>query len=157
MATVVSVVDDMDGSPDAHTYRFEWGGKSYDIDLAAANAQRVEAYFQNLISSGRPASTAAKLRKTPEVKSPGRETAPVPLESATPVVSEPVVDDSAKPQTDPSKAEQRRKRIAELAPVRQWAKESGYPLTLRGRVPNEILTKYNAAHPDLPPVGQWVS
>ncbi len=43
-----------------------------------------------------------------------------------------------------------KRRAADAGPdpatVRRWAKEQGIDVSLRGRVPKEVIEKYNAAH-----------
>jgi hypothetical protein len=47
-----------------------------------------------------------------------------------------------------SRATQQRRRggQTDYAPIRAWAKENGYQISERGRVPNTIIEAYQAAH-----------
>jgi hypothetical protein len=58
---LVTRVDDLDGSPDAHTVRFGLDGQAYEIDLTDAHAQHFRELLapytsvgRRLTSSGRP-------------------------------------------------------------------------------------------------------
>ena len=42
MAKSVVTVDDLDGSPNAQTVKFEWDGKHYEIDLSKKNVAAFE-------------------------------------------------------------------------------------------------------------------
>jgi hypothetical protein len=49
------MVDDLDGSPAADTVRFGIDGCSYEIDLSAANAERLRGALAGFVSAARPA------------------------------------------------------------------------------------------------------
>ncbi|HEV7191837.1 MAG TPA: Lsr2 family protein [Jatrophihabitantaceae bacterium] len=51
--TVVTVTDDLDGSPNATTVTFGFGGASYEIDLARKNAGALERALKPYIASAR--------------------------------------------------------------------------------------------------------
>jgi hypothetical protein len=55
MAKTVSVVvtDDMDGSPDAETVAFSFGGQGYEIDLSKKNRGKLEKSLQPFMDAGR--------------------------------------------------------------------------------------------------------
>ena len=55
MATrrVVTRVDDLEGSPDAHTVRFGLDGQAYEIDLTDAHAQQFRRLLAPYMSAGR--------------------------------------------------------------------------------------------------------
>jgi hypothetical protein len=50
---VVTRVDDLDGSPDAHPVRFGLDGRDYEIDLADAHAQQFRDLLAPYLSAGR--------------------------------------------------------------------------------------------------------
>jgi Lsr2 len=49
---VVTRVDDLDGSPDAHTVRFGLDGAAYEIDLTDAHAQQFRELLARYVSAG---------------------------------------------------------------------------------------------------------
>lgn len=51
--TVVTVTDDLDGSPNATTIGFGFGGVNYEIDLGRKNAAALERALKPYISAGR--------------------------------------------------------------------------------------------------------
>lgn len=51
--TVVTVTDDIDGSPNAATVAFSYGGVSYEIDLSKKNAAAMERALKPYITAGR--------------------------------------------------------------------------------------------------------
>jgi hypothetical protein len=51
--TVVLLEDDLDGGPAEQTVRFALDGVSYEIDLSAANAQRLRGVVQPYVAAGR--------------------------------------------------------------------------------------------------------
>jgi hypothetical protein len=55
MAKTVNVVitDDLDGSPDAETVSFGFGGHSYEIDLGPKNLAKLQKSLQPFIDAGR--------------------------------------------------------------------------------------------------------
>jgi hypothetical protein len=57
MAKTVSVLiaDDLDGSPDAETVRFGFGGVSYEIDLGKKNKAKLDRGVAKYIEAGRRA------------------------------------------------------------------------------------------------------
>ena len=54
--TFVTITDDIDGSEDAQTVSFAFEGKSYSIDLAAANRDKLEAALAPFIAKARHGS-----------------------------------------------------------------------------------------------------
>ena len=62
MATrrVVTRVDDLDGSPDAHTVRFGLDGDAYEIDLADPHAQPFRELLAPHVSEGRRLTSSGR-------------------------------------------------------------------------------------------------
>jgi len=58
MAKTVSVVitDDLDGTPEAETTTFSFGGHSYEIDLSPKNLAKLEKSLQPFMDAGRRAA-----------------------------------------------------------------------------------------------------
>jgi hypothetical protein len=58
--TVVSVVDDIDGSENAETVRFAYGGAAYEIDLASKNRDALKAALSPFIEAARSAGRGGR-------------------------------------------------------------------------------------------------
>ena len=65
--TVVSVVDDIDGSESAETVTFTYEGVTYEIDLARKNRDALDAalspYIEAARSTGRGSARRAKVER----------------------------------------------------------------------------------------------
>lgn len=62
---IVTLVDDLDGSPADETVRFGIGGWQYEIDLSRMNAARLRQQLAPFIEHARPAGgSAGRLRRT---------------------------------------------------------------------------------------------
>jgi hypothetical protein len=59
---IVKLTDDIDGGDADETVFFTLDGKSYEIDVNAANAARVRAAFQPFMEKGRASSGVARTR-----------------------------------------------------------------------------------------------
>ncbi|MCQ4040787.1 Lsr2 family protein [Streptantibioticus rubrisoli] len=103
----VLLVDDLDGGEADETVTFALDGKSYEIDLTAANAEKLRKSLADFVKSGR--------------RTGGRTTAG--RGKARPVVA----------------------GNQDTAKIRAWAKENGYNVNERGRVPADIRAAYEAA------------
>lgn len=60
--TVVTVVDDLDGSESAETVTFAYGGTTYEIDLGPANRDALNAALSPFISAARSTGRAGARR-----------------------------------------------------------------------------------------------
>lgn len=119
----VSFIDDLDGHEldidDAHTISWTWSGVDYQVDVSAANLDKIEngrVPLAKLLAAstrvgGRRQSTAPKISTTPK--------------STTGAAGWP----------GPSTSE-----------VREWAKHAGYEVPARGKLPQSILDAYVAAN-----------
>ncbi|WP_033336391.1 MULTISPECIES: Lsr2 family protein [Actinomycetes] len=119
--TVVQYYDDLDDSAldndDLHTIEWTWSGVDYAIDTSTANLERIE---------GGAVSVATLLSRSTRVGGRRRSTAPK-HRRAIGVTGAPAVDDS-------------------VSAVRRWAREQGYDVGIRGRIPKEIEDVYREAH-----------
>ena len=104
----VLLVDDLDGGEADETVTFALDGKSYEIDLTAANAEKLRKSLAEFVKSGRKA---------------GGRTASGRAKARPMVVGN---QDTAK--------------------IRAWAKENGYNVNERGRVPADIRVAYEKAN-----------
>ena len=74
MAKTVNVVitDDLDGSPDAQTVAFSFGGHSYEIDLGPKNLAKLQKSLQPFIDAGRRTARPQGSEGLPGPPGPGR-------------------------------------------------------------------------------------
>ncbi|MER5873236.1 Lsr2 family protein [Streptomyces sp. NPDC002044] len=101
----VLLVDDLDGGEADETVTFALDGKTYEIDLTTANAEKLRGLLDPYAKGGRRTGGRANA-----ARAKGRA-------SAT----------TGNPDT---------------AAIRAWAKDNGYNVNDRGRVPAEIREAY---------------
>ncbi|UQA93917.1 histone-like nucleoid-structuring protein Lsr2 [Streptomyces halobius] len=104
----VLLVDDLDGGEAHETVTFALDGKSYEIDLSDANAEKLRESLAEFVKSGRKTGG----------RSGGR----------------------GKGRTASAAGSQ------DTAKIRAWAKENGYSVNDRGRVPADIREAYEKAN-----------
>ncbi len=118
--TLVTLVDDLDGSEAAESVSFALDGASYEIDLSDSNAEKLRDALAGYVASarrvdgsrrgpGRPKATAPKAAKTPR----GARTAPDREQTAA---------------------------------IREWARSNGFEVSERGRLSATVLAAFEAAH-----------
>lgn len=61
---ITELIDDIDGSPAAHSIRFAIDGAQYEIDLNDANASSLRQAFAAYVASGRRVGGRAKRSKS---------------------------------------------------------------------------------------------
>lgn len=105
----VLLVDDLDGGEADETVTFALDGKTYEIDLTTANAEKLRGLLDPYTKGG---------RRTGGRVSAGRAKGGRAAASA------------GNPDT---------------AEIRQWAKDNGYNVNDRGRVPADIREAYEKA------------
>ncbi|MFD5770882.1 Lsr2 family protein [Streptomyces sp. NPDC127049] len=104
----VLLVDDLDGVEADETVTFALDGKTYEIDLTTANAEKLRGLLEPYTTNGRRTGG-----RTAAGRGKGR-----PAASGS--------QDTAK--------------------IRAWAKENGYEVNDRGRVPAHVKTAYEDAN-----------
>ncbi|GGR44216.1 Lsr2 family protein [Streptomyces netropsis] len=105
----VLLVDDLDGGEADETVTFALDGKTYEIDLTTANADKLRGLLEPFTKSGRrTGGRAAAGRSKVRAGAAGGS------------------QDTAK--------------------IRAWAKENGYNVNDRGRVPADIREAYEKAN-----------
>jgi hypothetical protein len=103
----VLLVDDLDGGEADETVTFALDGKTYEIDLTTANADKLRGLLEPYVKSGRrTGGRAAGGRGKARAASGGSQ---------------------------------------DTAQIRAWAKENGYEVNDRGRVPATIREAYEKA------------
>ncbi|GGU30455.1 histone-like nucleoid-structuring protein Lsr2 [Streptomyces lavendofoliae] len=104
----VLLVDDLDGGEADETVTFALDGKTYEIDLTTANADKLRGLLEPYTKSGRRTGG-----RSAAGRGKGRAAA------------------GGSPDT---------------AKIRAWAKENGYNVNDRGRVPADIKQAYEDAN-----------
>ncbi|MEV0257951.1 Lsr2 family protein [Streptomyces sp. NPDC050732] len=104
----VLLVDDLDGGEADETVTFALDGKSYEIDLTTANADKLRGALEDFVKAGRRTGG----------RSSGR----------------------GKTRTATASGGQ------DTAAIRAWAKENGFEVNDRGRVPASIREAYEKAN-----------
>ena len=115
----VILVDDIDGGKAEETVNFSLDGVAYELDLSKKNA----AMFRDSL-----APYVGSARKT--ARRGGRR----------------VGRDRGLRLAGSARGEARGGRGSNTSAIRQWARDQGLKVSDRGRVPAEILAKYDAAH-----------
>ncbi len=104
----VLLVDDLDGGEADETVTFALDGKTYEIDLTTANADKLRDALAPFVQGGRrTGGRGATARGKARVAAGGTE---------------------------------------DTAAIRAWAKDNGYEVKPRGRVPQEIREAYQKAN-----------
>jgi hypothetical protein len=128
---VVTRLDDLDGSEATETVSFGLGEQGhYEIDLSAANAERLRKTFAPLITAGRPVR-AARPKRTHQ---PSAGTLTVrAARNGQPKNGQPgpVRDMSGQPKR---------------AQIRVWAVAHGHEIKARGRISQSVIDEYRKAH-----------
>ncbi|MGO4602799.1 histone-like nucleoid-structuring protein Lsr2 [Terrabacter sp. 2YAF2] len=117
--TIVSLVDDLDGSDADQTVTFGIDGRTYEIDLSAANAGQLRSSLGGWVSRARRAGDERSA-------DPGLVDTLVPRARLTTVL--PAVGESRN------------------ALIRAWAAENGHHAPARGRIPQPVVKAYKDAH-----------
>jgi hypothetical protein len=71
---IVKLTDDIDGGDAVETIQFSLDGKSYEIDVNAANAIAVRAAFKPFIDRGRGSAGPGRTRAARSSATPGEKT-----------------------------------------------------------------------------------
>ena len=115
--TVITMIDDLDGTTgdEVTTVSFGIDNDRYEIELSPENLAALEEVFAPYIAAGRIKSR----RRTPQ---------DVPVRSQ-------------KPTTNSERARQRKQNKR----IRTWARQQGWDLGNRGRIPEEVMAAYEAS------------
>lgn len=105
----VLLVDDIDGGEADETVTFALDGKTYEIDLTTANADKLRGLLEPYVKNGRRTGGRSARGKAARSSSGGGSG-----------------QDTAK--------------------IRAWAKQNGYEVNDRGRVPANIREAYEKAN-----------
>jgi len=171
--TIITKVDDIDGSPAVNTFTFTWQGTKYQIDLSKAHAAELTADMQKWVSAsrrvrfgGRQAGTknAPKAQVVAPAEKPAAKAAAKPAAKAA---AKPAAK-AAKPAAKAAKATRaaakpaaKRRAAAkkqsgpDTATIRAWATAQGIKVADRGRLAPAVVQQYVKAHEA--PVRQEIS
>jgi nucleoid-associated protein Lsr2 len=111
--TVVSLVDDLEGTEANETVEMALDGVTYQIDLSDKNAEALRDIFAPYIAAA---------RRTGGRRSPSRSRSSSASSSGSGVAT--------------------RGREA-LKQIREWAKSNGWTVSDRGRLPNNVVEAYD--------------
>lgn len=115
----VQLVDDIDGSVADSSVEFGLDGINFTIDLSADNADQLRDVLAPYVDSARRVSG----RRRPAVK------------TGAPVKA-------SQPAAAPAAGADRERNQA----IRQWARDKGWQVSGRGRIPAEVVQAYDKAH-----------
>lgn len=119
LITRTYLADDLDGSEDeVSRVTFNLDGADYEIDLSAANAERLRGKLAKYVEAASPVKPVKSVKpaKSRSVKR-GAKAAP-----------------AARPSRDQTQA------------VREWARSNGFEVSSRGRISKSIQEAFDAAH-----------
>jgi hypothetical protein len=111
-----TLVDDLDGSSADETVTFALDGTSYEIDLSKGNAKKLRDAVGSFAGSARKVGGSRAGRPRGKVGRP-RTAAAAAAGSAAPT-----------------------------SQIRAWAKSKGLKVNERGRIPADVIAKFEAAH-----------
>ena len=165
--TIVTKIDDIDGSPAVQSFTFTWQGVRYDIDLSKANAAALKADFDKWISSARrhrfggrqagqptkaqiaeaAAAAAAKPGAKPAAKPATKAAAKPAAKAATKAPAKPAPKTATKTAAKPAAKKTAAKKASGPATsdVRAWAVQEGIKVADRGRLAPALVEKFLAA------------
>ncbi|MEU7513642.1 Lsr2 family protein [Streptomyces sp. NPDC042898] len=113
---VVTLSDDIDGGEAAETVAFGLDGKTYEIDLNAANAKKLRKTLAPYLAAGRKQQAGAK----GGAKGGAKERAGIETYTRTALAPDP-------------------------AAVRAWAQSNKMDVPARGRIPKKVYEAFHAA------------
>jgi uncharacterized membrane protein YgcG len=118
--TVVSLIDDLDGESEAdETVEYALDGVTYEMDLSSQHADRLREVFAPYVAAARRTRGRARSGTSSRRSSSGG-------------------------RGGASSAGGRGREA--LKAIRDWAKSSGWAVSDRGRLPNNVVEAYDAAH-----------
>jgi hypothetical protein len=118
--TTVTMVDDLDGGEADEQVEFSVDGRSYEIDLSAANSARLREVLAPYVAAARRTGGRRSGGSAGSAGSAGSDAGPAPSRSS---------------------GDRQRNRE-----VRRWAAEQGMEISERGRIPSHVVEAYDRAH-----------
>lgn len=127
----IRLVDDITGDEADETVDFGLDGRLFEIDLSSAHARRLRDGLARFVSVARPADTGGTRQGRARTAAPAATTSGTGSDAAT---------------REHNRA------------VRVWARENGFTVSERGRIPSEVVEAYRrgtpAQQPDQPAAQQ---
>lgn len=124
--TLITLVDDVDGSEAAGTIRLAFDGEQFELDLSEANRQKLLAALEPFTSVARRVTPRSRrVTSRSGTGTAGRPARPSRASTA----------DTSGPET-----------AADLSSVREWARANGFRVSARGRLRAEVVDAYNKAN-----------
>ena len=157
--TVVTRVDDMDGSPAVATYVFSWQGTKYQIDLSKAHGEEMKADMAKWVSVARRVRTGGRVAGSrnmpkaepvaataakPAAKAAAKTAAKPAAKAATKAAAKPAAKKAAKPAG--RRAAAKKPTGPDPAAVRAWAISQGIKVADRGRLAPGLIEQFVKAH-----------
>ena len=148
----ITLEDDLDGGPADETLRFALDGVTYEIDLSEANAARMRATLGEFIAAARSTGTARSGGRSggsgsTSAGSGGSRSGSAGSRSGSagsgsgPTRSRATGGGPRRPATHRTDVQ------ADPATVRAWARAQGIPVPQRGRIPADLIARFQAAQP----------
>ena len=163
--TIITKVDDIDGSPAVNTFTFTWQGTKYQIDLSKAHAAELTADMQKWVSAsrrvrfgGRQAGTknAPKAQVVAPAEKPAAKAAAKPAaKAAKPAAKAAKATRAAAKPAAKRRAAAKKQSGPDTATIRAWATAQGIKVADRGRLAPAVVQQYVKAHEA--PVRQEIS
>lgn len=166
----VLLIDDIDGSPADETVQFALDGANYELDLSKRNALALRQMLARYIKSARRVSggsrTAATSMKPAQRRNgkvttakaagsrAGRSGAAKPATSAgsksarsrsASARTTARTGAAAKARTQAKRRTTAKRAGQDPAQIRQWARAQGLSVSERGRIPSELISKFQDA------------
>ena len=132
--TIITKVDDIDGSPADVSFSFAWQGSKYIIDLSDAHAAEIKADFDKWISVARRDRGGSRTTRAPQ-------------SAATAEAKDAPAKRGPKPGRKAAKPAGRRTAKAggpSASDVRAWANTKGITVATRGRLAPAIIEQFLA-------------
>lgn len=119
---VVTLTDDLDGSEADESVQFAIDGVTYEIDLSAGNAEELREALSKYVLAAR--RTGGRKKQGSPI--------PTPRQGHTGPTASPTTNTSltASPRT-----------------VRAWAASNGFKVSDRGRIPQEVMIRFEESQP----------
>lgn len=114
--TTVSLVDDLDGTTADETVGFGVDGARYEIDLTADHADGLREALAGYVANAR-------------------------RQGRTPRGADNRASTRTGTRSSPAAVDREQSRA-----VRDWARQHGYTVSDRGRIPNDVTEAYDRAH-----------
>lgn len=153
---IETIIDDIDGTEQPEgtgkSYTYVWNGRVYEIDLGETNASAVEEMMGTLTGHSRRIGNVPKGLLAGEGKPQKAASQRADGQRELPAGSSNGPESPSARTMVPStgfKQQQARNR-SKRSEVRRWANENGFVQSGAGKLKEEVVEAWNAAHPHDP-------